>query len=263
MKNILAALILILSASLSSAHLTYSGRDFGVFTADGSDAPVTISSNVSSTFGWAYSTDSDLGDSHRLRAFRFTLANAGAITIDVQSTGADTPLLPAFSIYSGLSHLAPDASGHDGTASTQQYLKDTYGDPHGKQGAFNALGNWVLGNDDTTVGGVFYPASLRTFTYIGNAADGTSANYGSAVGINGDGSANGFVSGTFYLPAGDYTIMVGGGMFADQYLPYVNYGVDVTISAVPEPGTWMLLGLALAFLGWRAIQRHKTGVKTV
>ena len=66
----------------------------------------------------------------------------------------------------------------------------------GKEGSFNALGNWSIGN--STVNWPAVPAdprtdSLQSFTYVGHAADGTTANYGTfgTSAIGGDGVADG------------------------------------------------------------------------
>jgi hypothetical protein len=143
---------------------------------------VTIAgTNISSDGGWAWATDADWGDSHRARAFRFTLNQTGRVTLDVTGggtgsvvySGTGTRLLPAFSIYSGTAV----ASAHDGATVTKNFLTTTFGtsagsglDGSGKVGAFNALGNWSIGNDS---------GALSSLTYVGNVADGTSTNYGS------------------------------------------------------------------------------------
>lgn len=238
-------------AGTACAHLTYTGRDLGTFSPGNEVASSLKSGSISSTFGWAYSTDDDLGDSHRNRAFRFTLLTPGVVTLAVQSTGSGNPLLPAFSIYSGLSQLSPEQPGHDASVLSLTYLA-TLGGTQPKQGAFNALGDWSLGNDPTyntandPGSGILYDARLANFIYMGNAADGTSANYGGASGINGDGNADGYVTGSFNLAAGDYTLMVGG---ADYLVtppagPYTSYGVNVTLSVVPEPSAAVLTSLA-------------------
>lgn len=250
-------LITLATITSASAHLSYTGRDLGTFSPGNETTSSLKSGSISSTFGWAYSTDDDFGDSHRNRAFRFTLLNQGDVTLSVQRTGVGNTLLPGFSIYSGLSHLPPDALAHDTSALSLSYLA-SLGGTQPKQGAFFSLGDWSIGNDDVynipgdPLSGIAVPASLRTLVYMGNAADGSSANYGSASGINGDGNADGYVSATFNLPAGDYTLMVGGG----EYLttppagPYTSYGVNVGLSVVPEPSSLALtaiasLGLAL------------------
>jgi hypothetical protein len=62
----------------------------------------TISNQaVSSNFGWADGTDDDFGDSHRLRAFRFTLNQARQVTFTPETnptaTGTSVAgLLPGF-----------------------------------------------------------------------------------------------------------------------------------------------------------------------
>jgi hypothetical protein len=115
------------------------------------------------------------------------------------------------------------------------------------------LGNWSIGNDPTynTAGdpssGILYAPWLAYFTYLGNAADGTSANYGSATGIFGDGTADGCITATFSgLAAGNYSLWVGGANYDLQStetspttLP--TYGVSVSAALVPEPATGSLI----------------------
>jgi hypothetical protein len=131
------------------------------------------------------------------------------------------------------------------------------------------LGNWSIGNDpvynDATYNngtlvsagsrssGILYASRLAYFTYISNAADGTSANFGNAAGIVGDGTADGFVTATFTaLAAGDYSLWVGGANYGLQNteastLP--TYGVNVTVGLVPEPSTASLILGSAALLG--------------
>ena len=256
-----AALFTIAAATIATAHLTYSGRDFGPLVIG--DPAVTIASQtVSSAFGWADATDADWGDSHRGRAFRFTLTDTTTVVISVArnslGTGAADTLLPAFSLYLGLGTMSPEQPGHD---SSELSLASR---PAGTEGSLRTLADWSLGNDPTYVtagdplSGVLYAARLAEFTYVGHAADGTAANYGLVDGISGDGLADGFVTGTFTdLVAGDYTIYVGGADHAAQLVEtgptYPTYGISVSVQAVPEPATWALGlgGAALALALWR------------
>jgi PEP-CTERM motif len=245
----LIASVMLLAAGNVSAHITYGGRDFGVLQGGnvGQSVPLTVTT-ISSDFGWAAATDEDFGDSHRTRAFRFNLANAGIVTLSVQATSAG--FLPGFSIYSGLSHVSPNASAHDSSQLSLDYLA-TLGGPT-KKGALVALGDWAVGNDPVyntpgdPLSGIAIAASLRYFNYIGNAADGTTGNYGFAAGINGDGLADGFVTGTFNLAAGDYSIFVGGANLASENPgpTWTNYSSNLTLSVIPEPSSVVLSGLA-------------------
>ena len=260
MKTPMYSILVVASIALacvtpSHAHLTYTGRDFGTLDPGGETRSETRAGSISSNFGWAYSTDYDLGDSHRNRAFRLTLASAGEITVSVQR--GSNLLLPAFSIYSGLAHGTP--YDHDGSAITQAYLAGVFGGSGIAQGAFNALGDWKIGTDASVADGTtgFYDFDeLSTFVYRGNAADGSSANYGLAAGINGDGLADGFVSRTFSLAAGNYTLMVGGANTTiPSESPYTSYASTVTVSVVPEtsvPLLTALSGLVVALMRRRA-----------
>lgn len=298
------ALLLAGSSDPLEAHISYSGRDFGTVTTGS-----TISGQaVSSSFGWADATDLNWGDSHRMRAYRFTLSAPTSVTITAQrqnltigtatgqQTGGHDVLLPAFSLYAGLSHPSSPLA-HDNSTLSVEWLRQQFGtsgvaeaytdtngnsrwDPgeaftdvngngvwdsanlggSGKEGSFNALGNWSIGNSSTTWPTL--PAeprtdSLRSFTYVGHAADGTTANYGTfgAATIGGDGIADGMVSQTFLnLAPGDYSLFVGGASYAAQATEtmtfgatstsYPSYGVSVTVAPVPEPA-----GVALVVAG--------------
>jgi len=251
---LVACTALAIAGNKALAHLGYSGRDFGtlMYNSDGSGKTVTIATQtISSGFGWADATDTDWGDSHRGRFFRFTLTETGDVQITAQrnllGTGTTGTLLPALSLYSGLGQLSPEQGGHD----SAQYSIDNR--QVGTEGSLRALGNWSIGNDPTynTAGdptsGILYAPWLAYFTYIGNAADGTSANYGTAAGIFGDGTADGYLTATFSgLAAGNYSLWVGGANYDLQFtetdpttLP--TYGVSVSAALVPEPSTGSLI----------------------
>jgi hypothetical protein len=249
--------VLAIAGTQAFAHVGYSGRDFGtlMYNSDGSGQTVTIATQtISSGFGWADSTDADWGDSHRGRFFRFTLSGTGDVQITAQRNDLMGAFLPAFSLYSGLGQLAPEQGGHDSATFSINNR------PVGTEGSLRALGNWSIGNDPTynTVGdptsGILYAPRLAYFTYIGNAADGTSTNFGNAAGIVGDGTADGFVTATFSgLEAGDYSLFVGGANYALQATEgpttFPTYGANVTVGLVPEPSTGFLLLGGAALLG--------------
>jgi hypothetical protein len=243
-----AASLTILAIEQAHAHIGYGGRDFGVYTGGGNYQTGTISvTNISSDFGWAAATDANYGDTHRTRAFRFNLASPGTVVLTVQG-GAG--LLPGVSLYSGLAHLSPNAAAHDSAVLSVSYLSGLPGPT--KVGALNALDDWAIGNDpvyntpNDPLSGVAIAASLRYFDYIGHVADGTSANYGFAAGINGDGVADGFVTGSFDLPAGDYSFFVGGANLASESPgpTWAPFGATVSVTAIPEPSGALLIGMA-------------------
>lgn len=248
--------VLAFAVTQAFAHVGYSGRDFGtlIYNSDGSGKTVTIATQtISSGFGWSDATDTDWADSHRGRFFRFTLSGSGDIQITAErnlnssASGIAGTFLPAFSLFSGLGQLTPEHGGHD---SADFSIANR---PAGTEGSIRALGNWSIGNDPTynTAGdptsGILYAPWLAYFTYIGNAADGTSANYGSATGIFGDGTADGYITATFSgLAAGNYSLWVGGANYDLQSVEtgpstFPTYGVTVTAALVPEPSTGSLL----------------------
>lgn len=257
--NLIAAGFLLAFVSSASAHIGYTGRNFGTFAADGSEASVTISSNtVTGNFGWASGTDANLSDSHKLRAFRFTLLNTGVVSLEVQGlniirSGVPVSALanPGFSIYKGLAHLPPALGDHDNSFVSTLYNDTTYGAGNW-EGSFNALGDWKIGNDD----GLTF-ADLSSFTYFGNAADGSSANYGHASGIRGDGVADGYIKSSFVLGPGDYSIFIGGGDIAG--ISTSSFAFNATLSVVPEPSTYVLFGLGMLIV--LGVYRRRTLVK--
>ena len=256
---LMASGILAIAGTKALAHISYNNRNFGtlIISADVSNTTQTISSG----FGWADATDADWGDSHRGRFYRFTLASpldvdqSVRITVErnLLGTGANGSFLPAFSLFSGLAQGSPEALAHD--SSTLSVASR----PGGSEGSFRSLNDWSIGNDDTyntgsPTSGVLYAARLAYFTYIGHAADGTSANFGNAAGINGDGVADGFVTASFTgLSAGDYSLFVGGANYSLQATEgpttFPTYGANVTVGLVPEPSTGFLLLGGTALLG--------------
>lgn len=239
---LLAGTALSLGAVTASAHIGYNGRDFGTVVPNA--APVTLTNQtVSGNHGWADGTDYDFGDSHKVRAYRFTLAAPAYVTLTFSaSTNGDTQnggLKPAFSIYKGLAHLPPistapgGSADHDGSAISQAYLASL--GQGTKEGVFRALNDWRVGGENQTGPEFNFDAAdgLSTFVFKGYAADGDATLFGPATGIVGDGNADGTVTKSLYLPAGDYSVFVGGASYAAQFpTPDATvYGVTGTVSA--------------------------------
>ena len=164
MKSFQTAFLTVLPILLThtaSAHTTYGGvardlgpsvgSDPGIITGASVATPYfkTINTqSVTSNFGWAHGTEAAFGDAHDIRAFRFTLAEAGWATIQATTAARGSGLaglLPAFSLYSGLLHTTTGAD-YDTAPVTQAYLA-TLGNPQPRRGAFNALDTWKIGND--------------------------------------------------------------------------------------------------------------------
>jgi len=239
--------------SSGQSHISYVTRDFGALDPSSSQAVVISSQTVTSDFGWASGTDINLGDSHKLKAFKFSITKAGAVQIRVDglsflkgSVSINALLRPAFSIYQGLAHESPAAADHDSSSISASYLDTIYGAGNW-QGSFRALNDWKIGSDD----GLTF-ADLSSFTYVGNGADGSVANYGGASGIFGDGKADGMIVQTLSLNPGSYSLFVGGA----QYYDVMNsggdgtgsYGFSVTLTTIPEPSALSLLIIALGGL---------------
>jgi hypothetical protein len=242
--NVIASAALLLMSGTASAHITYgsgaASRNFGTIVPGA--APITISNQtVTSNFGWADGTDADHADSHKLRYYRFNVATPGYFTITFSgSTNGDTrdgSIKPAFSLYRGLAHVppitnAPGSADYDTSAISLAY-RATLG--YTTEGSFHALKTWRIGGDNQT-GPTFdfnAPDGLSTFTYVTHIADGDSTLFGAAPGVVGDGNADGTVTKSLYLTAGDYTIAVGGANYAGQApTPDATvYGLVGTVSA--------------------------------
>jgi hypothetical protein len=296
-----AALAALVTAHNASAHIGFSGsRNFDTLVLG---VPETSSDRtVGSAYGWADGTDSNFGDSHRETFFRFVLSDTTDVTVSVArrdgtQTGAAGVFLPGFSLYRIGTGTMP-ASTHDGAAASVAYLTanfgtagvaesfidsntDTFWTPgesftdangngvwdsaglgnSGKEGSFNALGDWQIFNDGGQVG---------DFRYVGHAADGSAGNYGLVSGINGDGLADGFVTGSFTgLIAGEYFIAVGGANYGDQSnlknsgqygtvgVTFPTYGITVSVTAIPEPSSAVVLA-GLGALGFAALRRRRS-----
>lgn len=261
MKLITLSLFAFLTPVLAEAHISYVARDLGAYDPMVVRSSTIFSNTVSSDYGWASGTDANGGDSHKLRAFKFAMTTAGTIRILVQGQSFDRsgiPIsalpLPAFSIYRGLGHESPALADHDSSMISTLWNDAAYGTGNW-QGSFRGLADWKIGNDDGSSFG-----DLSSFTYMGNAADGTAAEFGDAPGILGDGNADGMVIHSLSLDSGFYSIFIGGG----RYYDLLNTGGDtssfgflVTVSTIPENSTTSLLVLAFGALCQRYRRRLK------
>lgn len=235
----------IAAASPASAHTNYGGfaRNLGPGTTTGTVAdPITgfsVSSpyfksitvaNIATDSGWAHGTLPEFGDAHHIRAFRFTLAEAGFATIRAEAVSSG--FLPGFTLYSGLLDLS-NGSPADGEVGTVAYL-ESLGAPQPRAGALNSLGYVEM----------YSAAGVKSaLDYFGHAADGNSGNFGSASGISGDGTADGIVEYSSYLLAGDYTIFLGGANINGTSLA-TNLSSSLSLTVIPEPSGILLLGIS-------------------
>ena len=246
--------------SLGQSHISYVARDFGALDQSSSQAIVISSQTVTSDFGWASGTDINLGDSHKLKAFKFSITKAGNVQIRVEGLSflkgtipISALIRPAFSIYQGLAHESPANLDHDSSSISASYLNTIYGADNW-EGSFRALNDWKIGSDD----GLSF-ADLSSFTYVANGADGSDVNYGLASGVFGDGKADGMVVQTLRLNPGSYSLFIGGA----QYYDLMNsggdalgsYGFSVTLTTIPEPTALSLLAVGLG--GWAMMRRRR------
>lgn len=242
-----------LAGQIAQAHISYSGRDFGAYSGQTNGSRTITNQTVTGNYGWADAADGILGDSHRGRAFRFHLDTTALVTLAVSANPAATTnslggLNPAFSIYSGLAALAPlppsqttnsPSADHDfGAASVawrtwwvQQNLNPLATDESPTDGSWNAVGDWKIGGDGDLPGDF---SQLTSFTYKGSAA------------VTGGGNS---VTGSFLLPAGDYTIFIGGNDLANKTsgTALSPHGISATFTVTPTPA----LSIApKVFVGW-------------
>ncbi|MDO8894909.1 FxDxF family PEP-CTERM protein [Nitrosomonas sp.] len=279
------ALLLVGMTSLPAmAHIGYSGRDFGTFTAAPGATSTIINQSFTGNFGWIDGTDADWGDSHRVRAYKFSLTEEADVSITfsglsyVNSAGAtvlgDTN--PGFSLYKGLAHGSTGTGGqadHDfGPGS--EYIRDRDSGGAATEGSFRGLESWAITNNSWNYEGgawVNGPTAANPgattdpvgvlpesfFQYIGHAYDGSSIDYGTGAIPGADGLADHMVSQVFHLTAGDYSIFVGGTDYFSQGVdPRPAYGLTGVVSVVPEPETYAMLLAGLGLLGFSARRRQ-------
>lgn len=233
--------------------------------------------------GWVDGTDADLGDSHQIggtsaRWYRFTLNQPGLVDLSVIQNTAG--LDPAFTLYRGAFNL----SAHDDTVTdprnpvdpntflpiqsaidadpSGQYLKhsgyrDTVNNTY--EGQFDAFGNWSMANDATHHATVEYVLAVsgtsdsdpsRGLTWGGNG------NHDTAVGT-GESLLQ------YYLPAGTYSVAIGGERCNDGTAACQSPGYSATFSLnvqpVPLPAAFWFMGSALGSLGLLRRYRNRLG----
>jgi hypothetical protein len=240
LKTAVALVAVLLATNIARAHLTYGGRDFGGFSGLTNRSSTITNQTVTGNFGWADAADGILGDSHKGRAFRFRLDNAAFISVTVSANAAATTnsiggLIPAFSIYAGLGAIAPfpptqtplpSAADHDGSDASLAWRDSWARENLGPQanadatdGCWNALGDWKIGGDGDLPGDF---AQLSSLNYKGSAA--------ATIGAN-------TVTGSLALPAGDYTLFIGGNDIANKTADTAlsPHGIAATLTVSPTP----------------------------
>jgi len=231
----------LISYNMAHAHLTYTGRNLGDYSGLTNATSSITNQAVTGNYGWADAADGILGDSHRARAFRFHLDNAALVTVTVTANPSATTnsiagITPAFSLYAGLAAVAPFApsqttnppsADHDGTPASlawrtwwvQQNLNPAATDESPTDGNWNALGDFKIGGDGDLAGDF---SQLSSLIYKGSAASTISG---------------GTASGSFVLPAGDYSILIGGNDIANKTSDTAlsPHGISLTLSVTATP----------------------------
>lgn len=219
-----------------------------------------LASDSMKRYGWIAGADTDLGDSHQVSFFKFSLSQASLVDISMTSTQNELGLNPAFTLYAGLlGDLAHDdtlfdpnnpvdgsfnkiASPVDNGTATDVFgrvspFRDTANIDF--EGQFNALGSWSMASDPED-GGVW-----RVLEYLTHKNDTT-----------GNESLLGY-----FLPAGDYTIVAGGAACnttaSSCTSPFITGIVSLNTSPVPVPAAMYLFGTGLAGLAGLARRRRK------
>lgn len=233
-----AAAVLLAAQIPVHAHISY--RDLGI------ENPWEAS--VTSNTGWIDGADADLGNSHNLRWFSFTLATDAYVTIEVSNTGTPIPasngtgyteatpvdvltdLDPAFTLYSG---LLPAGAYDSATALPV--------DP-GMEGRFNALGDMSMANSSGVIGTIHYITHRNEFS---GAATESLVN--------------------FFLTAGSYSLATGGGCASCDPADHAVRGVmaSLEVTPVPLPAAVYLLGSALVGMGVISRRRREEEKTTI
>lgn len=239
----------------ASAHVNYYDLFNNAATQVISTATSTTYSGgdiVKSSFGWADATDADWGDSHMGSWVNFNISQAAGawVSINVAADGINQyingdpnnpsrlgNLNPGFSLYRGL--VPHDA--HDGATAGLQPSDPQYG----KEGAWQALANTTMGNDDGDIN------TLEYLTHVGTVN-------GSASSVQLDG---------FFLTPGNYSLAIGGTCYdQNQCVGAFNifhpdaeeiargYNISVTVSSVaPVPlpaAAWLMMSGVIGILGF-------------
>lgn len=247
MRKIIASVVVLLGmvfASQANAHVGYRSLDV--------NNPFTDS--VTSDFGWYEGTQPTLANSHDLRWFTFSLAQASYVDISVASLGAGgftassrTVTGGAGSAFTSVGDLDVAISLFSGMvpASSVESLTDVNGTLNGFP---------IPGQGITTIGTNAGPfgAGINTLTNTGGAT--SSISY--LMHANDFGSGLDEALNHVFLAAGQYTLLVGGAslpLFDVDGITLLNdgtYGVVASLSVqpVPVPGAVWLFGSAMAGL---------------
>ncbi len=241
-RGSLALAIVLTAGTTTNAHVSYTGRDFGSYSGLTNGTFSITNQTCTGNYGWADAADGILGDSHKGRAFRFHLDRQALVSLTVTANPAATGtsiggLTPAYSIYSGLAAIAPFAASQTGLATSadhdfcsaslvwrawwEQQNISGQGDTNNLQttGCWNALGDWKIGGDGDLPGDF---SQLSSLTYKVSAASTVSG---------------GSVTGGFALPAGDYTVFIGGNDISNKTnnTAASPYGIAAALSVTPPP----------------------------
>lgn len=247
MKKIIASVVVLVGmvfAGQANAHVGYRSLDV--------NNPFTDS--VTSDFGWYEGTQPTLANSHDLRWFTFSLAQASYVDISVASLGAGdftassrTVTGGAGSAFTSVGDLDVAISLFSGVVPDNSVESVT--DVNGTLNGFPVPGQGI-----TTIGTNAGPFGAGINTLTNTGGDTSSISY--LMHANDFGSGLDEALNHVFLAAGQYTLLVGGAslpLFDVDGITLLNdgtYGVVASLSVqpVPVPGAVWLFGSAMAGL---------------